>query len=213
MKKYLLLLLLFVVQFSFAQSADKGRVNVYLGGGVDIMNRQGNGNINLNKDFISTKSIIGLDYNVEKQISFGFELIGQNFVTDDSTKLINVKSGLMGLNIKFHFLNRKRSSAYMGTSLGLFSFEYKVKDSLLNEGQLLGGGVYNSVFLGYNKYFGNIFGVFIQTGYLNQPMQMNTLTFNGTPYDRWNRLLITDWNVILRGVFVNAGITLKFRNK
>jgi len=218
MKKYSLLFLLIVFQCSvfqsiLAQSADKGRVNVYLGGGVNMMNRQGNGNINLSKDFISTKSIIGLDYNVEKQISFGIEVIEDAIDVEHALNLINVRNTLVGINIKYHFLNKKRSSAYIGTSLGGFSFEYQLKDSVLNQGQFLGNGIYNTMFIGYNKYFGKVFGLFVQTGFINQPMQMNTLTFNGTPYDRWNRLLITDWNVIMRGVFVNAGITLKFRNK
>ena len=141
------------------------------------------------------------------------EGLNQNFFNEDTTKLINVKSGLIGLNVKFHFLNRKLSSAYVSASVGVFNFEYQLKDSILNVGQLLGGGVYNSVFIGYNKYFGDFFGIFLQTGFLNQPMQMSSLTFNGNSYDSWNRLQIEDWNVVLRGMFVNAGITLKFRNK
>ena len=59
MKKCILFLLLFIVQLSFAQSADKGRINLYLGGGVDLMKRQGNANINLNRQIICYIIIIG----------------------------------------------------------------------------------------------------------------------------------------------------------
>ena len=218
MKKYSLLFLIIVFQLSIfqsvlAQSADKGKVNVYLGGGAGLMKREGNGNINITKEFSSTKAFIGLDLNVKKQISLGLEVISQNFITADTAKVRDVDGGSLGLNLKYHFLNKQKSSAYVGTSLGVFSFGYKVIDADLNEGKLIGNGIYNSIFLGYNKYFGNVFGLFIQTGFVNQPMQMDSLVFNGTSYDSWNRLQIADWNVIMRGVFVNAGLTFKFRNK
>ncbi|GEM_PF-4832185 len=218
MKKYSLLFLIIVFQLSIfqsvlAQSADKGKVNVYLGGGAGLMKREGNGNINITKEFSSTKAFLGLDLNVKNQISFGLEVISQYFITADTAKVRDVDGGSLGLNIKFHFLNKEKSSAYFGTSLGGFSFGYKVIDADLNVGKLIGNGIYNSIFLGYNKYFGNVFGLFIQTGFVNQPMQMDSLVINGTSYDSWNRSQIADWNIIMRGLFVNAGLTFKFRNK
>ena len=213
MKNYLLIAVLFFSQLFFSQSADKGRLNIYMGGGAEFMNREGNGNINIQKKYISSKAFLGLDYNIKEQISLGLESISQNYIMDDTTKVKNVSAGCIGLNLKFHFINREKSSAYFGTSIGGFSFEYQVKDSILNEGRLIGNGFYNTFFLGYNKYFGKVFGLFIQTGFINQPMQMNSLTFNGTAYDTWNRLRIANWNILMRGLFVNAGLVLKFRNK
>ena len=105
MKKCIVLILLFMSQLSFSQSADKGKINLYIGGGIDFLNRQGNANINANKNFLSSQNYIALDINVENQISIGVEGLNQNFFNEDTTKLINVKSGLIGLNVKFHFLS------------------------------------------------------------------------------------------------------------
>ena len=218
MKKWLLFYLLIIFQLSIfqsfhAQSADKGKINLYLGGGAGLMKREGNGNINITKDFLSTRAYLGLDVNVNKQISIGLEVISQYFITSDTSKVRDVDGGSLGLNLKYHFLNKEKSSAYVGSSLGVFSFGYKVIDPDFNEGKLIGNGIYNSLFLGYNKYFGNVFGLFIQTGFINQPMQMDSLVINGNSYDSWNRLQISDWKIKMRGLFVNAGFTLKFRNK
>ena len=98
------------------------------------MKREGNGNINITKEFSSTKAFIGLDLNVKKQISLGLEVISQNFITADTAKVRDVDGGSLGLNLKYHFLNKEKSSAYVGTSLGVFSFGYKVIDADLNEG-------------------------------------------------------------------------------
>ncbi len=212
MKRSILFILVISTQFFSAQSADQGRINAYLGIGSGLYKTVGNGNVNNSGAALTTTNFLGFDYNVNKQISFGLELVNQNFLYEDSSRIDIVKSGMLGLNLKYHFLNKEKSSAYIGTSVGGFNFELFLVDSI-NNAQLLADGIYNTLYLGYNKYFGKVFGVYIQAGLINQPMGMGSLTVNGDAVDRWNRLDVADWRILMRGGFINFGLTFKFRNK
>ena len=80
MKRSVVFVLVVCTQFLAAQSADKGRINAYLGIGSGLYKTVGNGNVNNSGGALTITNFIGLDYNVNKQISFGIELVKQNFL-------------------------------------------------------------------------------------------------------------------------------------
>ncbi len=214
MRKILLLFggVMFLLS-GWSQSADKGRINFYAGGGGAYYKMTSNININETGAGVPYQVRFGLDVNTHKQVSLGVELWSQNFLTDDSTKIKTVDSGMAGLNLKYNFMNREKSVAYVGTSLGVFGLTYEVTDSLDNVGALRASGIYNSLYLGYNKYFGNHFGFYVKTGLMNQPMQMEYLTFNGEDVAFWGDHPVQDWKIIARGAFLNLGLVIKLNNK
>lgn len=194
---------------SFAQSADKGKINLYLGTGFNYNTIVTNLHPGDKSQSLATQNRFAISYNTHKQVSLGVELVDNKFITDDSAKVSVIRSGMAGVYLVYSFLNREKSRAYVGATVGGFDFNFNVLDSLNNKGRLLGQGVYNKVYLGYNKYFGKMFGFYVQAGLMNMPISMTSLTINGDSKEYFDNKRVTDWKVLMRGGFLNLGLTIK----
>lgn len=200
---------LFVVYIitSNAQSADKGKIGFYLGTGANYSTVVTNSHPGDKNQALATQSRLAISYNTHKQVSVGLELVQNKFLSDDSSNVKVINSGMRGLFIEYSFMNRAKSRAYVGMAAGGFRFDFNTRDSLNNTGRLLGEGIYNKVYLGYNKYFGKHFGIFVQTGLSNMPINMKSLKINGNFVDYFDHKRVSDWKVLLRGGYLNFGLT------
>ena len=212
MRKISFLLLLLFTSQCFAQSADKGRINIYSGIGMGLLKASTNLNLQRSESGVPRLFNLSFDYNTHNQVSLGLEMHNQNFIIEDSSDVDNMNSNMIGLTLKFHLLNREKSSAYIGTSVGGFNFEYKITDSLNNTGKVLAKGIYNMIYLGFNKYFGKVFGLYVKAGLLNQPMQMSNVIINGEADTDWFYKDIDKIKMFMLGGFVNLGIVVKLNN-
>ena len=208
MKYFYSFLFLLYAFTSVAQSADKGKVNFYLGTGANYNTIVTNLSPGDKSQSLATQNRFAISYNTHKQVSVGIELVGNKFLSDDSSSVNVIQSGMGGLFFVYSFMNREKSRAYIGTTVGAFNFNFNVLDSLNNTGKLVGEGVYNKVYLGYNKYFGKRFGLYVQSGLMNMPITMKSLTINGDPKQYFDKKLVTEWKVLMRGGFLSFGLTI-----
>ena len=208
---YWILLFAFLPLVGVGQSAYKGKLNLYAGGGIVA----GTSHSNFRWDGSGMGMVqyrLALDYNTHKEISFGAEYWNQGFVENRGVDSINtMNSNMLGLSLRFSFMDREKSNMSIGTSVGMSDLEISVKEGD-NLAALLGKGSYNSIYLTWNKYFGKSFGLYSKFGFMNIPYQMTSLTYNGANVDHFAHFSLDEWKVLLRGGFLNAGLTYMIGN-
>lgn len=209
--KYIYSFLLVIYSItSLAQSADKGKISFYLGTGANYNTIVTNLSPTDKSQSLATQNRLAISYNTHNQVSIGIELVQNNFLTDDSSSVKIINSGMRGLFIEYSLMNRQKSRAYFGMAAGGFEFNFDTRDSLNNTGHLFGQGIYNKVYLGYNKYFGkrSRFGFYVQSGLMNMPINMKSLKINGDFVEYFDHKRVSDWKVLMRGGYLNLGLTV-----
>ena len=221
MRKLLLTpLLLLAALTTISQSADKGLFHFNLGVGVGVLTTNSNGNIN--NTGLALPALVGLEvgYNTHDRVSLGLETFSHTYGGLDSS-VISVAGGAMGLDLKYYLTNKKKSNIYIGTTVGGINLSYHSYiypdsgsvDSVRKEVFSQALGIYNKVYLGFNRYFGNTFGLYIKAGFLNVPLRMEYATVNDAEVFYVDKKPIENWNALFRGGFVNFGLTFKFGGK
>ena len=215
----LLLLSILYLNLFLSQSADKGKINLYLGAGAGLYGVLSNQNVGHNSAALPIKLNLDVSYFTHKQVSLGFEFLNQTFLNDEDPSTIKtVSSGMLGININCHIINRKKSNIFIGTSVGSFDFDFdysvidSTRGSIGGNGELLASGIYNTFYIGLNKYFfAKRIGIRIKSGFINQSMQMNSLTINGNDHTSLGKKELEDWRIAMLGGFLDFGLVIRIK--
>jgi len=216
-RSILLLLFVLYVNLLLSQSADKGKFNFFLGTGTGLYSVQSNQNLNNNSAALPVQLNLDVSYFTHKQVSIGLEVLNQTFLNDEDPSTIKtISSGMLGININCHIINRRKSNVFIGASVGGFNFDYSVIDStrgsLGGNGELLANGIYNKFYIGLNKYiFAKRIGVRVKSGFINQSMQMNSLTINGNDHTSLGKKELEDWRIAMFGGFLDFGLVIRIK--
>lgn len=219
MKKVsLVLIILLCNQLLFSQSADKGRLNFNLGTGASLFSFVTSENVGDKGIALPTHTFLKVEYITHNRVGLGLEYYRQKFQTDDAN-INSVFSNAAGISLQYYFMNKPKSNAFIGTSVGGFGLDFdgtvytdQGADSIAQ--QLFYGafGTYNTLYLGYNKYFTKNIGLYVKAGLSNYPARMGYVNIDGDDVEEINGVQITDWKLLMRGAIVSVGLTFKFRN-
>jgi len=221
MRRTLLTSLFFIYTLcSYSQSADKGVFHANLGLGVGVLTTNSNAELNRPGYALPTLAGIELGYNTHERVSLGLEVFSHTYSTAD-TAIISVGGGGLGIDLKYYLSNKEKSNTFIGTTIGGMNLTYNgynypdsgSTDNTKKNVWTEASGIYNKVYIGYNKYFGNTFGLYIKAGVLNIPFRMNYFTIDDVELDYIDKMPVTSWKALFRGGFVNFGFTFKFGGK
>ena len=214
------LLISFCTVNLFSQTADKGRIKVNLGTGFGVLQTISNSDINSTGFAVPSINYLEFEYNTHKQVSFGLELFSHTYNAED-TAVTSIGGGALGFDLKYYLTNKEKSNLFIGVTVGGANLVYQAYhypdsgsiDSTRKNIWFQAAGAYNKVYMGFNKYFGNVFGLSIKAGFMNMTYRLRDVTIDDVEVERFDRMPVSSWNTLLRGGFVNIGFTLKFRNK
>jgi len=221
MKKLLFALIIALIDISgYSQSADKGLFKINVSTGFGILTTVSNAKVNGKGLAVPRFFGIELEYNTHKRVSLGIDFFSHTYKAKD-TAVISIGGGGLGIDFKYFLTNKEKSNLFIGASIGGASLLYNAYnypdsnsvDSVRNEVWSQAYGTYNKVYLGYNRYFGNTFGLFVKAGILNIPFRMDVVTINDIQVNRVDNVPINKWNALFRGGYVNVGLTFKFGGK
>jgi len=221
MRKLLLsTLLLFASLSVFSQSADKGLFTIKVGAGAGLLTTTSNDGGN-NKGY-ALPTILGLEfgYTTHDRVSLGLDAFSHTYSADD-TSVISIGGGALGIDLHYFLTNKEKSNTFIGTTIGIIGLQYNAYnypdsgsvDSVRKDVWSEARGIYNKVYLGYNRYFGNTFGLYIKAGFMNIPLRMKYVTVDDVEVDYIDKRPIDSWNALFRGGFVNFGLTFKLGGK
>lgn len=213
-------ILFFQVTIFMGQSADKGIIKMNLGTGLSIQRVVSNENLGKPGMAVPTHSFLSLEYLTHNRISLNLEGYSKTYLNDDST-ITAATGGSLGLGLQYYFMNRPKSNAFIGTSVGGFRFDIEgtwYPDSsstdTVSKDLFLGAfGVYNTLYIGANVYVNKHFGFYFKGGLTNDPMRMDYVNVDGEDLTVYNGIKIEDWKMLLRGGFISVGLTFKFGGK
>lgn len=207
----------------FAQSADKGAFKFNFGVGSGVLTTVSNADVtDVSSSSYALPSIgaFSFEYNTRERLSIGLEFFAHTYNSDD-TAVVSIGGGAAGLDLKYFLINKEKSNVFIGTTLGAINIIYNAynypdsasADTVRKEVWLQANGIYNKVYIGYNKYFGNVFGLYIKAGLLNAPFRMGYITIDDVEVDRIDKMPTSEWNSLFRGGYFEIGVSLKFGNK
>lgn len=214
MKKLYLYITLFIISnVCFSQySVDKGRVQVKLGAGVYVADKNiSNVFDNNNNNVVNLIGELSINYNTHKNFALGI------FISDigkDDTDSTKYNTNSLGLELKYYIINKQKFNLFLDTRFGSLNYN---ENNLNRDGDnisIKGKGSINSLGLGINKYFGNVVGVYFKIGCLRQAYMINNYNRNKVKninYIGNNKTI--DIKTKYNGFYTNIGISIKLRNK
>lgn len=217
--KYIISLFILINLFNTvdAQSlVDKGRIQLKLAKGIfmgKMINSYdfGTEGATLNggaTNFGAFQNRLTLHYNTHKNVSLGIDFLGHTLVGDSA----NYSSGGLGVIAQYYIINKPKMNVYFEANMGGLNANWRNKDEA-EPAALDGRGSYNSFSIGLNKYFGNIFGLYTQIGYMGQGIRVDAFTHNGNTEEYFGNIKAEDVKFLMRGGYANIGLTIKLRNK
>ncbi len=214
MKKLTFIVLSLLTLSVYSQSVDKGRLQIKGGTGIYFGGRNTStefgSTINAgNRSFLATNNSFSLHYNTHKDFSLG--LFISNNVADTDTS--NFESGTIGFMFQAYLINKSKFNLYLDARVGGTVYEEESENSNSDKITFSGNGSMNALGLGINKYFGNTFGIYLQTGYMRQGIQLDNYKRNGESLNFIEINKVEDVKTLFNGGYIEAGITIKLRNK
>jgi len=213
-----LVLVLFITSFSYAQSADKGKLFIDLDGGIAAYSIISNENHNRVGAGVARITSFGIGYNIHHNFNLGIELNSHQFLLDTvrGDKLTtSVVSGTFTFRGQYHLINNEKLNLYVGVKVGWSGLNLSAQDTLGSTGYLALSGTAMGLNIGFRKYFGRTFGIKAEAGFLQLPMHGVSFYINDEPrtyLTSW--LKVDDYKAQLTGGYLSFGITFKIgKNK
>lgn len=205
--------------FINGQSVDKGRLQLKLGSSVYFgktlaSNNFSNGSSFNGGDlnFTSIQFPFSIHYNTHRNFALGFFVQSANG-NKDSTSF---NTGSLGFIAEYYLLNKPKFNLFLDVSVGGMNyegrFESDIIDATLNY-SFSGKGSVNSIGIGVNKYFGNIFGLTFRTGYMRNAIRTTNLSINQEVKEYVDANQVKDLKMLFNGAYLNLGIVIKLLNK
>ncbi len=153
-------------------------------------------------------------YNFHKSVGLNLEFENRNYLAGDSVEVDKILSNRIGVGAEFHMINKPKFTLSIGMLVGGFTFNYNVIDST-NTYDIKASGIYQKIGLTSRFYFGkkNAFGLFLNGGFVNNPMTYDSYEYNNEQQDYIDGILVKDHRVFSRGFYVNIGLTYNWRIK
>lgn len=224
MNKFIIIILVFLFSFfANAQSLDKGRLQIKLGSAfyfgkrtssIDFENVGNSLNADNSDRFFGRYNEFSLHYNTHKNFSFGLFLSNSNGLeTDQDTS--HFSTGAIGFSVQCYLINKPKFNLFFDARVGGLVYDEKTNANDFGEYEITGEGALNAFSIGANKYFGNVFGIYLKTGFMRQDFQLERYTRddNDIEISSVNINRLTDIKTMFNGGFINFGLTVKLRNK
>jgi hypothetical protein len=211
-----LLLLLFAAALlpcsSVGQSADKGNIQVELGGGLGAYFYYSNIDFGKGIGAVSTVGKFKIDYTVQNQFSLALQGRLDKYIVqgDSTTSFVDAGSGAIFFTGNYHLVNKEKFNFYVGAGVGIGGIGYSETDTAGNVGTFAAGGIPFIVDVGIRKYFKEHLGFFVTASWVNYPVSISELTVNGETRNFWSGRAIENINFNLAGINLVAGLALKF---
>jgi hypothetical protein len=219
MNKFIFIVLasLFSVTIS-AQSVDKGRVQFKAGFGPYFgkitsshIFTGGAASLNGGEDsFFALQNELSIHYNTHKNFSIGLFLSSTNQGDTDTT---SYRTGSLGFSIQYYIINKPKLNFYFDARVGGLGYNETSSNIVDSKIYINGEGSINAFSLGVNKYFGNVFGLYLKGGFMRQAFALTQYRLDSEPVNSINLNQIEDIKTMFNGGFVNFGLTIKLRNK
>ncbi len=201
-----------------AQSVNKGRVQLKLGlgpysGKVTSSHVFKNNTTALNGGedvFVTLQNELSIHYNTHKNFSFGLFLSG---IDQGDTDTTSYSTGSLGFSVQYYIINKPKLNFYFDARVGGLGYNENSSNVEFGRVYINGRGSTNAFSLGVNKYFGNVFGVYLKAGYMRQAFALTHYNLDSEPVKSIDLNQIEDIKTMFNGAFVNFGLTIKLRNK
>lgn len=215
MKEFILIcsLLSLLLTTNAQNSVDKGRLQFKLGNSLYFGKASSSNSFeeNLNsgsKSFSTIQTQFSVHYNTHKNIALGIFLSGGPGDKDSTS----YNTGSFGFLAEYYLINKPKFNLFLDVSIGGLNYNASSKpDSSYYA--FSGKGAVNSVGFGLNKYFGNVFGLTLRSGYMRNSVRLESYSIDDVNSDYINSNQVKDVKTLFDGGYVNFGIVIKIRNK
>jgi len=201
----------------WSQSVDKGRVQIKLGTGVFVGKATASNRFTINQNTALNSSTfdIGLKqqslafvYHTHQQFALGINIYNHSYVGDSS----NYQAGSLGALVQYYFVNKPKWNVFLETTATTLDASWDnrseyAKASLKGKGSIVG------LSLGVNKYFGKIFGLYLQSGFMGQTIRINQFSYKGEKKNFIGNIKTEDLKYLFNGGFIQIGLVFKLNNK
>lgn len=228
MRKLTLLLLIAILAFNYtasAQAFQKGNKNLDIGVGFGIYGTSQKTTTTFNgititdsesDGAVSTIIPVSFEYGVSDKIGLGVEFAYNNYVINDSDKVVlnKVASVDFGFKMNYHLLSSDKNDLFIGLGVGFssMSIDYVTSANQFIDG-VSGSGIYFSFGLTDRIFFSDNFGILFNLGYRGYNYSKLTADFSSEADQLFTSAGIDysqNFNWKFNGVHIGTGIAIKF---
>ena len=177
----------------------QGRIGLHTGVGFGIHLLSTNQIADKDVGGLTGNLRLGVDYGFTNWLTGGLVLFRNGFATD---KDCNERASIGGVGVyaHFNFARRPKTTWYAGFGLGVSGLTY---ENFNNQGKATTSGSYQTLYLGFRRYFGDHFGIFVQagaSGYNYKELKYNSSLLNNATDKKWEMLI--------SGMEIQAGLAV-----